>query len=424
MITAQILGKTELDGVFKEILEESEEYGKLSQKDKEILIAGFAANICYTEKDMEEIVSKGIVRKVFEEIEKEKKVSAVELAIERANSCFESGHHSVADHKRYAIYFKGLPKLLAMILNNEKDYATSEKSARYTKMTVTKEEEEIYYKWIEILKIKILEKYPGLTNAEKLAQENARYMISVYTPTKMLYSASLRQLNYMIIWLKNSLTSSHPLYKKLRPFIKELIIALESLPIEQIKLQKNEKNRKLSLIEDNNYTPSQFGKFYALTYKGSFAQLAQAHRHRTLEYSLSLFNDFECYIPKIIRDDKNLVKVWKEDIEKLANNYPQGMLVQISEGGSIDKFVLKTKERLCGYAQLEICDQTKESLNILTNGYYTNMKETQNDLDYYFYKKIYKDLKSRQKGARCTQPDYTCPKPCGNKKAITLDRDI
>ena len=397
------------------------------------MIAGFAANICYTEKDMEDIVSRGTTRKVQEEVkigdktvtfEKEIKLSAIDLALERANNCFKSGHHSVADHKKYAIYFKGLPKLLAMILNNEKDYATSEKSARYTKMKVTKEEEEIYYKWIDILKIKILEKYPEHPNAEKLAQENARYMISVYTPTKMLYSASLRQLNYIICWLKNSLNSNHPLYVKLRPSTIELINALESLPIEQLALQQNEKNRKFSLIEDDNYAPNQFGKFYTLNYKGSFAQLAQAHRHRTLDYNLSLLNDFECYIPKIIRDDEILTKLWKEDIEKLANNYPQGMLLQICEGGNIDKFILKTKERLCGNAQLEICDQTKESLNILTNGYYNNMRLAQNDLDYNFYKRIYENLKSRQKGARCTQPDYTCPKPCKNKEAITLERYI
>lgn len=249
-------------------------------------------------------------------------------------------------------------------------------------------------------------------------------MISVFTPTKMLYSVSLRQLNYLKVWLQNSLESNHPLYKKLAPYTQELINCLNNLPIGQVNLQKNEKNRKLSLIEVDNYVPSQFGKFYAINYKGSFAHFAQAHRHRTIDYSLSLLDEFECYVPKIIRNDESLVKIWKHDIETLADNYPQGMLVQFFEGGDINDFVLKTKERLCGFAQLEICDQTKKSLNIFEEAYLNNMNKAQDDRERAYWENIYDDLKSRGKGARCTQHDYHCPKPCGNPSAINLERDI
>ena len=41
-------------------------------------------------------------------------------------------------------------KILAMIINNEKDYSTSEKSARYTKMKLSLKEQEIYDKWMSI----------------------------------------------------------------------------------------------------------------------------------------------------------------------------------------------------------------------------------------------------------------------------------
>ena len=73
-----------------------------------------------------------------------------------------------------------------MILNNEKVYNTSEKSARYTKMQPSKEEKELYEKWIEIYKeICIsakISKNRRKKGSEKLAQENARYLISVFTP--------------------------------------------------------------------------------------------------------------------------------------------------------------------------------------------------------------------------------------------------
>jgi len=50
MVTAQIVGKTELAGIFKDLVENGEEFRKLSEVDREILLTGFAANICYTEK--------------------------------------------------------------------------------------------------------------------------------------------------------------------------------------------------------------------------------------------------------------------------------------------------------------------------------------------------------------------------------------
>lgn len=49
-----------------------------------------------------------------------------------------------------------------MILNNEKVYNTSEKSARYTKMNPSKEEKELYEKWINIYKEKISVEYPKI----------------------------------------------------------------------------------------------------------------------------------------------------------------------------------------------------------------------------------------------------------------------
>lgn len=66
----------------------------------------------------------------------------------------------------------------------------------------------LYDKWQEIFRVEISKKFPesnspslykkgsdGKTTEQKLAQENARYVTSVFTPTKMGYTLSLRQLN-------------------------------------------------------------------------------------------------------------------------------------------------------------------------------------------------------------------------------------
>ena len=39
------------------------------------------------------------------------------------------------------------------------------------------------------------------------------------------------------------------------------------------------------------------------------------------------------------------------------------MLVKVNERGTVENFVLKCTERLCGAAQLEIMEQTVETMN-------------------------------------------------------------
>ena len=54
-------------------------------------------------------------------------------------------------------------------------------------------------------------------------------------------------------------------------------------------------------------------------------------------------------------------QLWLEDCEKMAKKIPQGMLVPVVERGEIEDFILKTKERNCTCAQLEIDNQTTAS---------------------------------------------------------------
>lgn len=50
----------------------------------------------------------------------------------RINMTLNNGHHSVYDHINVSLNLQNIPKILAMVINNEHQYTTSEKSGRYT----------------------------------------------------------------------------------------------------------------------------------------------------------------------------------------------------------------------------------------------------------------------------------------------------
>ena len=76
------------------------------------------------------------------------------------------------------------------------------------------------------------------------------------------------------------------------------------------------------------------------------------------------------------------------------------MLVRVNERGTVENFVLKCTERLCGAAQLEIMDQTKE----IMNKYLAATKDSNPE--------VYTYLLKYSKGARCTFPGFKCTSPC------------
>ena len=168
-----------------------------------IEFSGLEAGMCYMPDNVDALFSE----------DKEK-------TIKRAQGTMTSGHHSVFGHVKYNFAFEEIPKILAMVLNNEKVYDTSEKSARYTKMKASEEEEALYEKWIKIYSNEIEKIYPKVKIAEKTeqqlekeiknrntairkkAQENARYLISVFTPaTTMGHTIDIRQFSYILHWM-------------------------------------------------------------------------------------------------------------------------------------------------------------------------------------------------------------------------------
>lgn len=362
-------------------------------KEEAIKFSGMSAGICYLPKAIEDLMKED-----------------EEKTIKRANNTLKSGHHSVFDHVSYNLVLTNIPKILAMLLNNEGIYTTSEKSARYTKMQASKEEQALYEKWIEIYSKEISKKYSNLTEKQvlKLAQENARYLISIFTPaTVMEYTVSLRQINYIMQFAKNYIENvpDDNFSTKLKPVLAEFIQKLEMLNISE--LNANAKAREFSLFAKRERM-EEFGECYCTSYYGTFAQYAQAHRHRTLRYELHIEEDAKFYVPPIIEESKELVEEWQKDMKSLKQYYPQGMLVKINERGTVEDFVLKCKERLCGCAQLEIMYQTNETLR-------KYMEETKNTNKY-----VYEYLKQYESGVRCMFKDFTCTAPCiwGPKNAL------
>ena len=362
----------------------STKVGYVMPKDEAVDFSGKSAGICYLPDTLEILFAE-----------------APEKTQRRADGNIKSGHHSVFGHPTYNLCLEGIPKILAMILNNEKIYNTSEKSARYTHMEPSPQEKELYEKWIEIFKEQILIQYPKFEDkrALKLAQENARYLISVFTPaTVMEYTVNFGQLNYIINWAKDYIKNAeeNTFSIKLKETFKEFLAAMPDLEIEG--LDSRNKNRNFSLFAQRKNRNEEFGENYSVTYLASFAQLAQAQRHRTLSYEITLLDEPKYYVPPIIAGT-NLEKEWLKDISSLKEFFPQGMLVQVNERGTIENFVLKCMERLCGFSQLEIMQETKNIMN-------KYLEATKDKPELYQY------LLPYSRGARCTFPGWKCDSPC------------
>ena len=362
----------------------STKVGYVMPKDEAVDFSGKSAGICYLPDTLETLFAE-----------------APEKTQRRADGNIKSGHHSVFGHPTYNLCLEGIPKILAMILNNEKIYNTSEKSARYTHMEPSPQEKELYEKWIEIFKEQILTQYPKFEDkrALKLAQENARYLISVFTPaTVMEYTVNFGQLNYIINWAKDYIKNAeeNTFSIKLKETFKEFLAAMPDLEIEG--LDSRNKNRNFSLFAQRKNRNEEFGENYSVTYLASFAQLAQAQRHRTLSYEITLLDEPKYYVPPIIAGT-NLEKEWLKDISSLKEFFPQGMLVQVNERGTIENFVLKCMERLCGFSQLEIMQETKNIMN-------KYLEATKDKPELYQY------LLPYSRGARCTFPGWKCDSPC------------
>lgn len=376
-------------------------------KDEAIRFCGRLAGVCYNREGYSKLANEDVTK-----------------TDRRVDLTINNGHHSVYDHVNITLNIQNIPKILAMILNNEHVYTTSEKSARYTPIVrnddsiITDREEVLYNKWLEVFKLKIKKEYGDIyddNKITKLAQENARYLVTVFMPTQMVYTVSLRQINYIASWLLEYAENCPNSYmnKNLKIAIYQFVEELERLNILDKRLMNNEKHRKLSLFNDDiENKRTYFGDTYSINYKASWAYLAQAQRHKTLDYQMKRLDNLDYYVPPILKDDEFLVKEWLNDIKSVSYYVPQGELIKINESGSYDNFILKCKERLCSAAQLEIMQKTDRILNNYQHG----LEITNHPLA--------DDIKKYIKGMRCTFPDFECSNPTCNPKIRRKDRKI
>jgi len=271
-------------------------------------------------------------------------------------------------------------------------------------MEISDEERVIFDKWFNIIKEKIGVIYPEIdcVKANKLAQENARYFTSIFTPAKMLYSVSFRQLNYIMHWFKEFIAKENDsdFNKKIKTFMHEFNDQLKGLYIEG--LNPKVKFRRMSLFSERSDFKQEFGENYSINYKISFAGLAQGHRHRSINYEI--FNmqkivdleNVDFFIPPIVKD---LKEDWVKDMRSLVKNYPQGILVDVHEYGNYLDFLSKAGERICGHAQLEIMNNTIDTL-----------KEYSNSVSNDSY--IYSVLSDYVLKAKCCFPGGSCSSKC------------
>ena len=335
-----------------------EEVEKILRKDpdKDKIMNGLkrfsqnCARVCYSQYDWERLLKEDFNKNLID------------------NIIIPSKHHSIFEHLWFNFYIDGIPKIGAMVLNNEKQYVTSEKSARYTTMKEMDSFQEILYnKWSKILLPVIDSVYPKIKDEkfrrdkiEKLAKENARYMTSVFTPTKMLYTINLRQLNFLMDQFDKGRLGdlSSDLECKLIPIMKDFSNQLNILKIKGL---EHKTDKKVSIFNFRN-VEEHFGDVYSTSYLMSFVSLAQAQRHRTINYHVSEGTEFGAqlgfFIPKIV-SYANVEKEWIEDLKKVSKtDFPQAQLLKVNERGIIEDFRLKAVERLCGHAQYETMKNT------------------------------------------------------------------
>jgi hypothetical protein len=286
----------------------------------------------------------------------------------------------------------------------------------------------------------------------KLAQENARYMISVFTPTTIEYTISFRQafltIDYLNKLIKNCEALNDNFSKKLLVSAKELADELSNAVGEQ-KLHDN-KNQYIRFLEAQHIGDivdgelkiyedldrrldtkrTAIGDSYTVVYNGSLAMLAQAQRHRTIRYSMCLreAGEYGFYVPEIIKGTK-IEAEWIEDIKSVAYCIPQGTLVRITEQGIFEDFAMKCKERLCGRAQLEVMKSTEETANKFienkSNLSYENQRLLYTMIEGYIVsvddsnpdKRIMKQAVC----PRCKFTDFKCTEGCrwGAKEALS-----
>ena len=414
---------------------------KRYDKKKALYVAGVKAAVCFKPGE----VTPELIRQTETE----------ERIIERGINTILSDHTSPSEQPSVSLEIVGIPKILCMVLNNEHEYQADERSLRYTAVKraeyISDLEVELYSKWLDIfmniLNTEHLDFFKrfnkGTTEEEtekkarsaikKIAQENARYMVSVFMPTTLTYTVPLAQINKICLYMYGIINEPRNEFEeKLIPYFKDFISQLKDLgciithhdvtelcpklaekDTDEI-LYKNNKSVDLSLFAERNKfsginEPNEYGVTISYNMNLSLASLAQFHRHRTMNFEMTTpsITEEKFYIPHLLDGKKDLIKEWCKDILKVNKYYPQGKIVRVNMNGPLKHLVNYVgKERACDSAFLETQDVfTNQMLpeiyeELLKSGKY-NLAEA---------------LKPYVGKLKCMYPDYNCPTPCGHPR--------
>ena len=369
---------------------------------------GMAAGVCYMAHDFATLRAEDEA-KTFRRVEMTK----------------SNGHHSVYDHATITLYLHCIPRVLEGMLDNERYMVSSVKSGRYTLHPLPDDEQKLYDKWLSKFEKLIRDEYQNAypqyftdSKIKKLAMENARYLTSCFTMVSMLHTVSYRQLNYLYGFFTdyaNKIAKSTHLFEKtLYPYVVEFVKQLENTGYIDEVLTRNGKNRQVSMFRDKPVT-EYFGDVYATNFRCSFAVYMHLNRHRTLKYYMQTPAEpekLEFYVPELIADKSELREEWLADLNRLRSHYPQAMLVEVSEMGNLEDFILKAIERKCSSVLLE----TTRVVNGVLNKYQKALAASGHDGA--------QQLATMQKGAKCTFPNFKCPCPCGFALGVNEKRKI
>ena len=351
------------------------------------LISGQSACICYGPDRFEEILARD-----------------PEDVKDTADGCRKSGHHSTYQNYYITFTLEGIPKIVAMILNNERPYNTNEKSGRYTVMSCSGREKELYDKWRERFQELIAAEYPKLSEkvVKKLAQENARCFISVLSPTTtMNHTLDISQANYLIRWMREfcKQPTCHPLKEALKPWLIELADAMAD--ICYMDDLGDYRGRGLSFFAKRE-RKEEFGENFCVNKYVSFACGAHLHRSRSLDFEFDVTSNpqtAEFYVPRILQKQEDIDE-YLADMRSVADLYPAGMMIRMNMRGTPENFALLVQERLCGATLPETCFAVKEILNR-----YCMATFTKNTFVHDF-------LHQFENGTKCSFGHYKCNRPC------------
>lgn len=413
--------------------------------------AGVKAAVCYKEA-LNGVVTPQIIR------ESESDTTLIRRGIDT----LFSAHTSPTEHQIVGLEITGIPKIMCMVLNNEHQYQADERSLRYTEIEpnkyITKEEYILYQKWLvrfeEIINKKYGDFYDRVCKVEKekkkvihkLAQENARYVVSVFMPTTLTYTVPWIQLNKILTYMQKVIDQPMNDFEKLLvPYFKDFIDQCKKLKVAITKndvyeigvsdgslwekmskshpevngysknnelFYKDSKGVDLSLFANRNEfsginATNEFGVNLSYNNYESFACLAQEQRHRVLSTEMLILDDFSSYVPPIIRDDMESTLEFINDVASVKEVHPQGEIIKVNRCGTV-KNVLKfvAQERACEHAQLEIMQVYTDALiPDLYDGLVINENHD-----------LAGQVKPYVKKLRCGFPNYHCPLPCGNPR--------